>query len=91
MFVGRANENLIRKTENVLRQKRARGKAEELIVTVGFLILDLAMDTKEQGIAAAKLYYELREGPLKPWKAAADYYERAEAFLLSKEGVDWSK
>lgn len=91
MFVGRANKNLVRKFQNVLRQSRARGQEEDLIVTVGFLLSDVATDTKEQVVAAAKLYSELREGPLKPWKAKADYCERAESFLRSEEGVDWSK
>lgn len=91
MFVGRANENLVRKVSNVLQQKRAKGKAEYLIVTVGFQLSVDGPVTDDQCIAVAKLCSELRKGPLKSLKSKADYYEKAEAFLQSKEGKEWSK
>jgi hypothetical protein len=91
VFVGSANEKLKRKIRIVLRKNRARGPAENLIVKVGFMLSDVATNKNKQVMAAAKLYSELREGPLKEWKKKANYYEKAEAFLRSKEGVDWSK
>ena len=91
VFVGRASKNQIRKVRNVLQQHRPKGTEQELIVAVGFLLSDVATDEKEQVTAAAKLYTELREGPMKPWNGEAADYERAEEFLSSEKGSDWGK
>jgi hypothetical protein len=92
VFVGRASKNQIRKVRRVLQQLRAKGAEQELIVLVGLLLLDSTTDEKEQQVTAvAKLCTELREGPMTPWNGEAADYQRAEAFLSSKEGNDWSK
>lgn len=96
MFVGRASEKLIRKFQDVHGQNCAKGKAEHLMVMITWLLSGNDTDrektvTKEQVVAAAKLYYELREGPLKSLKEKADYFEKAEKFLRSEDGVNWSK